>query len=85
MRGPRANVMVLRLQSESDQVLGRVHMHFLRSKRVGITPGHFEQTYRRIYAYIVLFFFNRQKLLVIPYYILSLSAGGGWGPWGRRE
>ena len=51
-RVPVTKVMVLRHQDELDNVLGRVHMHFLRSKRVGITPGHFEQAYRRIYAYI---------------------------------
>ena len=44
-------VMVLRHQDELDNVLGRVYMHFYHSKRVGIAPGHFEQVYRRIYAY----------------------------------
>ena len=45
-------VMVLQRQKELDNVLGRVYMHFYHSKRVGMAPGHFEQVYRRLYAYI---------------------------------
>ncbi len=49
---PEQKVIVLRRQDELDNVLERVYMHFLRSKRVGITPEHFEQVNSRIYAYI---------------------------------
>ena len=51
-REPVAKVTVLWHQNELGHVLWRVYMHFYHSKRVSIVPGHFEQVYRRIYAYI---------------------------------
>ena len=44
--------MVLPHQTELDNVLGRVCMHFYHSKRVDIAPGQFEQVYCDLYVFI---------------------------------